>query len=865
MSMRTSIIIDADASGVERARRQGEAALNALGLKTGELSRTFKSAEQSASVFTGELQDNKRAVDQLTASYNPQFAALQRLNQAQTLVRRAAELGNITKTREIQLNNALQAEYRQSIALIDQAAAAQRRWTTVTAGGAGGMQNFAFQLQDIFTQVGMGVPLMISLGQQAPQILSGFGTVGAVLGVVAAGVLPLTAAILGLSYGSKSAGDDIASMADLTEDALSRISDAQATLRENSITNLDGIIEKYGEVTAEVLALLTAQNEVAVYQAMQATRAAVSGFAADDERPDFRRLLADTRLARQDAEREIIALTATLDTSLVRGQLEAQIDQIQRDLDADRTAGIEIRPGVFIDDQTVQDLARYEEALNSALDANNFAGVETAANKLLATLMTLPSDVLPQMRAHIVDVLDAILQSGAQADVLADVTADIAKLMAQAGTTDISSNIAAGVAQATALADELGRALANAQSLAASSVSDLDTARVNFQFRDDPIGRAAALAELQFDAQTTPDITLPDGATAYLERDLEAARQQFIDNKVAVERYNQALEAYREEQAEAGRAGGSSIKEAESERKRLIDGVRRDVRGLRSVYADDVAALEQWKTDALAALNPLAKGYEQFAADVDLIFADKMRAAYLEDLQNRDDWAAGVGRAFASLEDDMISWADFSEGLFTQFAQAGEDAFVSLSMTGKATVGDMVDVILEQMLRLSYQHAIAPAVNGLFNMALGSIGGASAPVTVGQSHAGSTLSGGGVQRTYSDTAPLRRDERITITKAGQKVFTPEQIANGSTVVEALAAAAAASQQTGAVFAPNIQVVNQSSAPVTGQMHEVSDGAGGRHYQMVLADRVGTALSQPGGGAKRTLRDTYGVRPKGTLR
>lgn len=59
--------------------------------------------------------------------------------------------------------------------------------------------------------------------------------------------------------------------------------------------------------------------------------------------------------------------------------------------------------------------------------------------------------------------------------------------------------------------------------------------------------------------------------------------------------------------------------------------------------------------------------------------------------------------------------------------------------------------------------------------------------------------------------------------------------------------------------------NRSSVPVQGEIEEVPAQGGGRAYKMVLSDMVGSALSTPGGGARRTLKDGFGVKPRGTRR
>ena len=109
---------------------------------------------------------------------------------------------------------------------------AQRLERSVTrTGGAfqgmgSGVQNTAFQLQDIIVQMEMGIPLSRTLGQQLPQLLGGFGPLGAVLGVVAGGM----AALVPLMFDFNEGAEDAEDAADRYKDALSAVADQ---LQEN--------------------------------------------------------------------------------------------------------------------------------------------------------------------------------------------------------------------------------------------------------------------------------------------------------------------------------------------------------------------------------------------------------------------------------------------------------------------------------------------------------------------------------------------------------------------------------------------------------------------------------------------------------
>lgn len=66
-------------------------------------------------------------------------------------------------------------------------------------------------------------------------------------------------------------------------------------------------------------------------------------------------------------------------------------------------------------------------------------------------------------------------------------------------------------------------------------------------------------------------------------------------------------------------------------------------------------------------------------------------------------------------------------------------------------------------------------------------------------------------------------------------------------------------------APTIIFENNSSAQVQQEMREERAPDGGRAFRFVLSDQVGQAMAQPGGGARRTLRNDFGVKPRGTNR
>lgn len=80
-----------------------------------------------------------------------------------------------------------------------------------------GFQNVGYQVQDLAVQIGSGTSAFRALGQQLPQLLSGFGPLGITLGTVAAVALPLAGAMFNLGESTESAGEKAGEAADKLE------------------------------------------------------------------------------------------------------------------------------------------------------------------------------------------------------------------------------------------------------------------------------------------------------------------------------------------------------------------------------------------------------------------------------------------------------------------------------------------------------------------------------------------------------------------------------------------------------------------------------------------------------------------------
>ena len=251
--------ITGDASGLNAA----------LQTATKGLESFKKSAESSAKVFERAFAGSEKAIDGLRRSIDPVYAASKRYEAAVETLNSALKMGTIQ-----------QGEYNR---LLDQASAAMLRTsgqaqTTGTRFGflgnmssqtQGKIQQLGFQVQDVAVQLAAGTRATTVFAQQGSQILSIFGPVGSMLGVLAAVGLPL----LGAAF--LSAGKEAASFGDQIKTLEGSVSALKAVTNLYSLEGLVALKEKYGEVTFEVMRLLEAQREQALFQSQQDAQAAI--------------------------------------------------------------------------------------------------------------------------------------------------------------------------------------------------------------------------------------------------------------------------------------------------------------------------------------------------------------------------------------------------------------------------------------------------------------------------------------------------------------------------------------------------------------------------------------------------------------
>lgn len=896
------VVQQAQQSGIA-TNTQAARALAELEQRYHAVVRAQSPAAASAAAFERAIEEEERSVRALMLSLDPAARAAADFTRAQDQLTRAVRAGIITQDEAARSMQQLEAQQQ-----------------AVGRGGfamAGGLQNVSFQMTDLIVQVQSGQAASVALAQQLPQLLGGFGAIGAVLGLAAAAAVPLISMLTSTGEAAGSLDDRLQQL----ETSISSLSDYMKILRDQdpartfgsltgevrSLTSemlkleraaelkglratLDKLLDQGGLNFMDRLGLALApggaQLSGQVYDSAAGTRAA--------ENAAFDRFTG----GRGPSAEEFASRRANIETLAKAGQVEQVVNELDALLRRFAAGG----PVTEINDELMALLqglgkvalqtAEIEAEFNgTAAAAQLWSGVVENAGELWARVAEQGAAVKAEGQERIrvaeneLALAQVIAQHGAES---AEAEAERDRIARE--NYDLELERAGlygeqrdrlleiwdqqnGVSDATAAwADTMSGVRSEIEGILAA-IASLGGGLVD---------RAAKQAELK---ALEAGATIADAAAAG-----RATRRQAEANATAMQlgggMFGRAVAGVQSWWQAGGDALETQLSDARSdarERARTSRGgtggggvgfaasIKDEIARLQPSYEADIEAAEAWRDKALAGLKKAGAGYADFADDVERIYKEKLAKAYEADLQRRDDWAAGVERANMDLRDDMLSWADVSEDLVTGWAKAGEDAFVSFARTGKAEMGDLLDFVAEAFARMAYQQMIQPGLSAILGAATNSIVGAfsipdvGAPTILPTNHTGSP----GVNRSYKiggygDTP--RANERLTMMRDGEQIMTSRALENAGALISALSSAAAASAAPMQVDArPMIQVVNQSSAQVTGEVRETTDQQGRKQYQLALSDAVATGLTAPGGAARRTLAKDFGISRRGIQR
>ncbi|MEX0971529.1 MAG: hypothetical protein WD046_13910 [Paracoccaceae bacterium] len=245
MSFTVGMTITGNAEGAKRAADMAGQSVEELKRSTQQYGPT---AQRGAEVATRAYRSTQAALKPLVLSQN---MLVKSEREAANAARQAAA-AHLTSAQAMRTYNSATAGGGAAVESLSRrlsnGVSVQRR-----AGIA--VQNMSFQFADFATQVGSGQSATIALGQQLPQLLGGFGVLGAVMGAVVAIGVPLARVL----FDAEEEADDL----DTTIDALAGSVTDFTTITDRSLQPLRDLGEEYGLVDEQLRGMLESQRELA--------------------------------------------------------------------------------------------------------------------------------------------------------------------------------------------------------------------------------------------------------------------------------------------------------------------------------------------------------------------------------------------------------------------------------------------------------------------------------------------------------------------------------------------------------------------------------------------------------------------------
>ena len=202
----------------------------------------------------------------------------------------------------------------------------------------------------------------------------------------------------------------------------------------------------------------------------------------------------------------------------------------------------------------------------------------------------------------------------------------------------------------------------------------------------------SALGELQREKAALIELAGAQNMSAIAVQKLTAAREQ--ENKIA----DIGLEAIGTKAAELREAA------AENENLRIAKDaageIRTEFESIVPSFGPQSAALESWASDTKAALIAAGNGWEVYAEQVDVVLHERLKAAYMKNLEMSETMAAGVQRSLLKIAEENADVASMTEDIVKDAFKGMEDALVEFTKTGKLSFGDMADSIVEDINRM---------------------------------------------------------------------------------------------------------------------------------------------------------------------
>lgn len=854
-------------AAAEAASLQSEAqqVVNAFaGVKT-----QFASAEASAEAFSAALEREEQAFHQLRAAVDPLYRSSKQYEAAVEAANAAVRAGVATQS---QANAVLAAAEAQYLAT----ATGARQLSAANATATANLANLGAQFNDIGVMLAAGQsPLQLALqqGTQISQVLGPMGARGAVqaLGAAFLGLLnPVTLITVGtIAAGAamfnwlSSASGGVMDLDEVLKDAQTSADALTTATKRLSKEGLGELREEYGALTAEVRGMIAAEREALALQDQRKRAAVQQGLVAATQ-DTFYEVFIPTKVGPGNDEIDAAFKAVEAQAGLARGEVERLLSAFQ--------------------------------AVESA------RGPEAQA------------DAYAKARDLIIEIYGGLENLNAEQYEVTRQFLEAEKAARQTAGVDMVSPVAAAADEARRFADEILRAAGAVASLSQSGAVRLEEAQLRLQYAEDPVELARQLAVREM-TRTQAELRAVAPSEELAALDAQAAAYGDQAAKAA------AADAARQEQlANSRRSGRAGNRDREAvgdliaeERERLAilretNPVQQEMIRLSRTLATATGAERDEVRGLLEARLQLAD--RQRVGDLAAGLQDELDLMREQDPVQREmirlrDELAGATDAERAAVEGLISEREREEAAIRQvqlqqdfMRDAAEDALDGMIFKGKSAA-DVMENLADSIARAALEAAIFGS--GPFAGMAGTSGGGGIIGALGSAllgafgtnYASAANAGAGAQPTFaapSGIAPLAEGGMVYGPGGGTSDDVPAWLSSGEFVMPAAATRRyrhvleamragvdlpgfAGGGHVGAAPASRgwpaerltLQLVNQSSTPLEGRVEETTDEQGGRRARIVLADAVGDALAMPGGGARKTMRNRYGIRPMGTVR
>ncbi|WP_339112899.1 hypothetical protein [Thioclava sp. GXIMD2076] len=580
MAQEPDLIISAgfsDAQLVKEADR-----IVAMYRKKGQDAQKAFQDAQGKVTDTAAARAHARELDRLSKAYDPVYRAASTYEKELRRLDRALDVGAISQDRYTE-------EVQQSAAQMQRVVAASKQTATATAGLSqsmrststasnalndgtkkvgGGMrnlrgqvQNTAFQFQDFVVQVQGGTSAVTAAAQQMPQLLGGFGALGAVLGLVFAIAIPVGAALFRLGRDSEDAAKKSEAFDKALGEARGSMGEFADAINVRAVGSIDDMIERFGRADEAIKGLMDRMRDAAKENAFEGFGVSVDEAlktldGAEDRIAQIFSRLTSLRDEQNDAQSRLADLQSrpkingrtVFGAQELTARLDLQDAQIELRALNDEVAKFGISP------TQIEGFNAAWRALDGMLDEGNFTGAADQLEIIQSTLRATGNKELVDVANMLDQVTEQLREGAAEAGEVARKAEDIS-FAAQGISFD------GAVQGAQTLADVLAEASRNMASLESSQAQQLARARIRRQYVGDKVGEAGALAGLEMDE------IIPDGATLtdQQQADFDRRRAKYVSDAEDEARLDLERAEAERAAAEAARKSKSGMKSAEGE------------------------------------------------------------------------------------------------------------------------------------------------------------------------------------------------------------------------------------------------------------------------------------------------------------